>query len=73
VTKNLGDVDRTVRLLIGAPLTVLFFRNRAGSGGLALGVVSAWLLATSILGWCLFYALFRVSTCKPEDATAAKR
>ena len=72
--KNLGDVDRTVRILIGATLGVIFFRNRnTGTAALVLGVVVLFLLATCVVGWDPLYALFRRSTRGPQDADAKRR
>jgi hypothetical protein len=65
VTKNLGDGDRTTRLLGGAISGFLFLTQRVtGTGGLVLGVLAVFLLSTSVMGWCPFYALFRASTAK---------
>ena len=65
MTKNLGDGDRTARLLGGAVSGFLFLTQRAtGTAGVVLGVIAVFLLGTSVLGWCPFYALFRVSTSK---------
>ena len=67
MTKNIGDADRTARLLIGAATGFLFVGRRVtGPIGLVLGVISLFTLATALIGWCPFYALFRVSTHKPD-------
>jgi hypothetical protein len=68
VTKNLGDGDRTTRLLGGALSGFLFLRA-TGTAGVVLGVIAVFLLATSVIGWCPFYALFRVSTSKSRRVT----
>jgi hypothetical protein len=63
VKKNLGDADRTARLILGATLGVVFANQRgSGTAGMAIGLISAFLLGTAVLGWCPFYAVFRVST-----------
>jgi len=74
VTKNIGDADRTARLLIGAATAFLLFRRRIpGTTGVALALISVFFLATSLLGWCPLYALFRVSTTRASDTAAPKR
>jgi Protein of unknown function (DUF2892) len=74
LSKNLGDVDRTVRILLGAPLGVIFFKYRnAGTPGLVLGVVVLFLLATCVLGWDPLYAVLRKSTRGPQDADVKRR
>lgn len=66
---NIGDADRTARLLIGAAMGFLFLTQRvSGTIGLVLGIISPFLLTTSLIGWCPFYAMFRISTQSPGDA-----
>jgi hypothetical protein len=72
VTKNVGDADRTLRLAIGATLGVVFFSHRVtGAAEVLLGLITVWLLATSLTGWCPFYALLRISTRSPHDVAPA--
>jgi hypothetical protein len=59
-------------MLVGAPITVIFFRNLGGSTGLILGLVSLFLLTTAVAGWDPIYALLRHHSAGPEDA-ASKR
>jgi hypothetical protein len=69
VTKNLGDPDRAVRIILGTALAFLFLGRRVpGTTGVVLGVVALYLLATSILGWCPLYAITRASTRSAKDA-----
>jgi hypothetical protein len=69
VTKNIGDADRTARLLVGATTSFLFFHHVVdGAARIVLGVVSLLLLASALLGWSLLYAILRVSTRKANDA-----
>lgn len=63
---NVGGFDRTVRIVLGALLTLLA----------AMGVVGAWgwlglvVLATGVFRFCGAYTLFGFSTCPLEDKTA---
>lgn len=69
MTKNVGTLDRVLRLLgsaglviaaLGAPVPVL--------ARLALGASGLYLLGTVFLGWCLGYKLLGRSTCALEPA-----
>jgi len=71
--RNVGDADRTLRLAIGASIGVVIARRGvAGPVGLVLGIVAAYLLATSGTGRCLLYAMTGISTAGPTDAAAKK-
>lgn len=74
MTKNLGDADRTARLLLGAIFAFLFANHRIGGAAhVALGVGAVFLLFTVLVGWCPLYALLRISTRKPQDTLSVKR
>jgi hypothetical protein len=69
LTKNIGDGDRVLRLLVGAISGFLFLGQRVtGTAGLVLGVIAVYFLATSVIPWCPFYAILRFSTAQPDDA-----
>jgi len=71
--RNVGDADRTLRILFGTSIGVYIARNGVASTvGLVLGIVAAYLLATSGLGRCLVYAATGISTAGPTDAAAKK-
>jgi hypothetical protein len=62
--KNMGNMDRAIRILIAAVIAVLFFAN------IITGVVAYVLLAlagifvlTSLVGNCPLYSLFGIKTC----------
>jgi len=66
--KNMGTLDRTVRILIAIILGILILTGKI-SGTLAwvLGIISVVFLLTSIIGWCPFYVPLGISTIKKED------
>jgi hypothetical protein len=66
--KNMGTLDRTVRILIAIILGILIFTGKI-SGILAwvLGIISVVFLLTSIIGWCPLYVPLGISTIKKED------
>lgn len=63
MTKNIGNIERIVRITAGLVLMAL-----AATGNLG---VWAWLgvvpLATGILGWCPPYSLLGINTCKNKN------
>lgn len=59
MTKNVGSVDRTVRILAGIVLIALAATGTVGWWGW-LGIVP---LATGLLGWCPPYSLLGINTC----------
>lgn len=62
--KNMGGVDRIVRVLIGlgAIGAGVYYQSWFG----AIGLVP---LATAALGTCPLYTLLGVSTCPPQGAS----
>lgn len=62
--KNLGSIDRIVRVLIGIGLIALvFFGPRTPWGW--IGVVP---LLTAAVSFCPLYRLFGIRSCRSEDS-----
>ncbi|WP_168013826.1 YgaP family membrane protein [Halomonas salinarum] len=59
--KNLGSIDKILRIVIGVILIGLVVTGSIGAWGW-IGVVP---LVTGLLGSCPLYALLGISTCKP--------
>lgn len=61
--KNVGGIDRILRIVIGLALIAGFFLNPEGSYRwlYLIGIVP---LATGLMGSCLLYRLVGVNTCK---------
>jgi Protein of unknown function (DUF2892) len=59
MTRNIGSIDRALRVLVGLGAISLVFIGPQTPWGW-LGVVP---LATALLGWCPPYALLGVNTC----------
>ena len=57
--RNLGTIDRIVRILLGIVIIGAGFVFRSWWG--VVGIVP---LATGFIGFCGLYALFGISTCK---------
>lgn len=58
--KNVGKIDRILRVVVGLVLTSLAFVGPQNLWFL-LGLV---LVATGLLGWCPPYAMLGINTCK---------
>ncbi|HVT85164.1 MAG TPA: DUF2892 domain-containing protein [Chitinophagaceae bacterium] len=65
--KNLGNADRSIRLLIAVVIVGLFFTNiLTGTLAYVLLAVAGILLLTSLVSFCPLYAVFRIRTA-PKD------
>ncbi|MFP7672993.1 DUF2892 domain-containing protein [Marivita sp. S0852] len=60
--KNVGTVDRTVRIVVGLALLVAFFAGVGGSWNwlFLIGIVP---LVTGLTKTCPAYSLFGIRTC----------
>lgn len=58
---NVGGVDKTMRLILGAALlSLLFF----GEGNMRwFGLIGIVPIFTALIGWCPAYAIFGISSC----------
>ena len=66
--KNLGTVDRIVRVLIFATISVLFLLGKIeGVLGYVLLIVSTVLLITAFINFCPIYRVFNISSRKKES------
>ena len=57
--RNVGGIDRGVRIVAGVTLVALALTGTVGAWGY-LGLVP---LATGLLGWCPPYRLLGINTC----------
>lgn len=64
MTKNMGPLDRAMRLIVAAILAVLAL-NGTLAGPLALGawIVVAVFLTTTLVSFCPLYRLMGMDTC----------
>ncbi len=60
MAKNVGTVDRSVRIVVGLGVLSLAFLGPHTPWGY-LGLVP---LATGLIGWCPAYLPFGIKTCK---------
>lgn len=57
--KNVGKIDRTLRIIFGAMLIALVFVGPKTPWGW-IGLIP---IATALIGWCPAYRLFGIRTC----------
>jgi hypothetical protein len=63
--KNLGIVDRWVRLALVALVAALYLGGViSGTAAIVLGILAVVFLLTSLVGFCPLYRLFGLSTRK---------
>jgi hypothetical protein len=60
MTKNIGGIERIIRIVAGLVLIALAAPGTVGWWGW-LGLVP---LATGLIGWCPPYSLLGINTCK---------
>ena len=63
MNKNVGGIDRILRIVVGIALIALAATGTVGLWGY-IGVVP---LLTGLMGWCPPYAIFGWSTCKTKQ------
>jgi len=63
--KNMGSLDKSLRVLVAIVITLLYYLNVV-SGTLAyiLMAVAIILLITSFINFCPLYTIFGINTCK---------
>jgi Inner membrane protein YgaP-like, transmembrane domain len=64
--QNIGLIDRTVRIIVGAAMVSVLFFYPIGSVSLwfaGLALVGVLPLLSGILGWCPVYAMFHTKSC----------
>ncbi len=63
--KNMGTVDRTIRIVIAIAIAALYFTGRIGGTlALVLGFFAAVFVLTSFVGTCPLYIPLGISTRK---------
>jgi Protein of unknown function (DUF2892). len=66
--KNMGTIDKVIRILIAVVIAALFFAHViSGTLGIILMVLAAIFLLTSIISVCPLYLPFGLSTNKKKS------
>jgi hypothetical protein len=66
MNKNVGSIDRILRIIAGIAL-LAFALIGPETGYNYLGYIGIIPLGTALLGWCPAYTLFGIKTCKLSD------
>jgi hypothetical protein len=65
--KNMGKLDKTLRILVAAVIAVLFFTNTiSGTLGIVLMIFAGIFVLTSFISFCPIYTAFGISTIKKK-------
>lgn len=61
--KNMGTVDRILRILMAVVVVALYVSNLiSGTVALILGIIALIFLITGLIGYCPLYGPLRLST-----------
>ena len=69
MVKNMGTVDRVVRVALGIALLAFALFGPADIGWKWIGFIGIVPLATSVVSFCPAYRLLGIRTCTPETAS----
>ena len=62
--KNMGTIDKVVRVTIAAIIAILYFTNAiTGTLGIVLLILAGVFALTSLISFCPIYRIFGLSTC----------
>lgn len=65
--KNMGSVDRLIRLVVAAILGFLYYNGTiSGTLGIVAVVVAVVFLLTSMINFCPLYTVLGVNTCSTK-------
>ena len=60
--KNMGNIDKIVRILVALVIAVLFFTNViSGTLGIVLFVLAGVFVLTSLMSFCPLYTFLRIN------------
>lgn len=61
--KNMGSVDRVVRIVAAIVVVALFVAGQiSGTAAIVLGIVAVVFVATGVVGTCPLYLPFKIDT-----------
>ena len=66
--KNMGTIDKAIRILVAVVIVILFFINViSGTLGVVLLIIAAVFVLTSLISFCPLYIPFGIDTCKKKE------
>jgi len=66
MTKNVGQTDKLIRLIIAVVLFLLVYLGKVTDNTMQIVVLAVAFIAalTSLLNYCPLYQVFKINTCK---------
>jgi hypothetical protein len=65
--KNMGSMDKVIRIIIAIVLIVLFTTGKiSGTTGVVLLALAGIFVLTSLISFCPLYLPFGINTCKKK-------
>jgi len=66
--KNMGSVDKIIRVIIAIVIAVLYWQGiiSGGTAAIVLLVFAGIFVVTSLVGFCPLYPIFGLNTCKKK-------
>lgn len=66
--KNMGSIDRVIRLLAAVAVGILYFTDQiSGTAVIILGIIAVAFLVTGAIGFCPMYLPLKFSTLKRKN------
>jgi len=66
--KNMGSVDRIIRVIIAAIIGILYFTGViTGTFGIVILILAGVFVLTSLISFCPLYAPFCIRTCPSKE------
>lgn len=72
IPKNVGVLDRAIRLVLAVVLLLIAYFWTSGAVGNILYVLAGAMLVTSVFRFCGIYTLFKVNTCPVHEKVSLK-
>lgn len=67
MVKNMGKLDKTLRIAVAAVIAILYFTHViSGTLAIVLGIFAIIFLLTSLVGSCPLYIPLKINTNKEE-------
>lgn len=71
--KNMGSIDRIIRVILAIIIGVLYYTQIIGGTlGLVLVVFAGVFLLTSFVSFCPLYTILGINTCEVKESKGTK-
>ncbi len=68
MTKNMGTLDKTLRILAAIVIAILYFTDViSGTLAIILGIIAIAFIITSLVSYCPAYTPLKISTRKAQE------